>query len=592
MRLRILLAIGILLNNIFGALILWPQLSSAAGSGVVISGLQTASKTSASAEYVELTNTAATSMSISGWQLQYRAASNGADCTKGWTAKATVVSGSVAPGAQYLFAPSAYLFADTSFSAGLAATGTIRLIDQNKVTVDALAWGAASCGTGRPAAAPTTAQILDRNSGADGSHGDNATDFTIQNQSAVQASSAAASATPQLTASAAATASHATGGNFALELTELLVDPAAPSTDAKDEFVEIHNAGTDPLDVGGYVIKTGTHSYKLPVGTIAPDGYMVITSGSSSISLTNSGGVANLLDPSGTVIDTAGAWESAVPGASWALIDGNWFWTLTPTPGAGNIYTQVPGTAGADDSTDYPAVELSELLPDPAAPLTDAADEFIEIYNPNPVAVNLEGYVLKTGHDLTGKYVIKGVTIPAGGYVALKSSTTKLALANDGSSVALYTPNGSQLGATVIYGKAKTGDSWAQFDTGWDWTSAPTPGAINILSAVSAAAAKPKATAKAKVAAKAKTTKAKAAAKLKTAKSTAKAMLAGTTSKGGRWLLFILASLTIGYIIYEFRNDIRNYYYKLRGYPTGRLAPIQAVEGRGGNRTNQRSRRG
>jgi hypothetical protein len=345
-------------------------------------------------------------------------------------------------------------------------------------------------------------------------------------------------------------------------------------------------------------VHSGSHTIKLPAGPIAPDGYLVITSADTTLSLSNSGGVANLLDPQGNVIDTAGAWGTAEPGASWANIGGTWLWTLTPTPGEANEYTPVPGTAGADDATAYAAVELSELLPDPAAPLTDAADEYIELYNPNNEPVGLAGYVIKVGHDLGSKYVIKSGVIPADGYFVLKSSLTKLALSNDGSSVALYTPNGAQLGSTVTYPKVGTGNAWANFDGSWSWTAEPTPGAANVAASVeaaaAAAAAKSKA-AKAKAASKPKTTKAKAAAKPKATKATktsTKPLLAGATTPGGRWLLYILAGLTIGYIIYEFRYDIRNYYYKLRGYPIGGPAPVPVLAEASDDRALERSRRG
>src|SRR5262249_40824305 len=45
----------------------------------------------------------------------------------------------------------------------------------------------------------------------------------------------------------------------------------------------------------------------------------------------------------------------------------------------------------------YLPINITEMLPDPVAPATDANDEFIELFNPNSTAVDLAGYVLKTG---------------------------------------------------------------------------------------------------------------------------------------------------------------------------------------------------
>jgi len=246
----------------------------------------------------------------------------------------------------------------------------------------------------------------------------------------------------------------------------------------------------------------------------------------------------------------------------------------------------------------YPALDITELLPDPAAPATDADDEFIELHNPGSTTVDLSGYTLKTGSTLSDTYTIADTTLDAGGYIVLKSVDTHLALANDGSSVALYDPTGQQVGTTVSYTAAKTGQAWARFGAGWSWTTTPTPGEPNILTqptvlSATTTAAKTAATktANAKAVSKPKAAKTKAAAKPKVAKSVLKPLLAGTTSPGGRWLLYILAGLTIAYIIYEFRYDVRNYYYKLRGYPVGRLAPVPVAQGRGSDRADQRPRR-
>jgi len=58
------------------------------------------------------------------------------------------------------------------------------------------------------------------------------------------------------------------------------------------------------------------------------------------------------------------------------------------------------------------------------------------------------------------------------------------ALANTGSSVAIFGPAGQQVGDTVTYPKAPTGSAWALFDDSWQWTATPTPGDANVLSEV------------------------------------------------------------------------------------------------------------
>lgn len=591
MRIRALAAIGILLGYTMGMPLISPHVAHAATAQLFISELQVAGSASSAHEFVELINPAQAAVSVNGWQLKYRPSTtaNGTDCSKGWVNKALVNSGSVPAGGHYLFAATGYLGGDTNFSAGLSNTaGTIRIVDAAGQTVDALAWGGAACGNGSAAAAPAAGSSLERTPSASGAN--NATDYAFQAQPSPQKSSGAPAPQPvpaPVPAPAPAPGAPAPSqpSSKQLEITELLIDPAAPQTDAQDEFIEIHNPSTAAVQIENYVIKTGSHRHTLPNFILGPGEYLAITSGDSSISLTNSGGVANLLNASGAVIDTAGAWEKAEAGASWALLNGVWRWTFSPTPGEKNLYTPVPGQEGMGEGGGYAPLQLTELLPDPVSPQTDAQDEYIEIFNPTSEPINLKGYTIKVGHELSSKYVLKEGVVPAGGYYVLKSATSKLALANDGSSVALYAPGGTQLGSTVIYSKAQTGNAWALVNSQWQWTGQPTPGATNILASVLAGAAAAKAAAAKTTKVKAaKTVKAKAAAKTKAAKTKNPPLIAASTTSGGQWLLLTLAGLTIAYIIYEFRYDIRNFYRKLRGNTVGRPATVPIPVGRGDDR--------
>ncbi len=616
MRVRVAILLGLMFGHGFGLLLI-PQVAQAVSGGVFISELQTGGATvggvsKAGDEFVELYNATGNAAVLNGWSLQYRSASAGSDCTKGWPVtpptKPTITTSTIASHGFYLLGAGGTTGFDASFTSGLAATGgTIRILDGSGETVDALAWGGAYCGRGTAALAPAAGQSLERRPGADIENGgnaydtgDNAADFNLRSIPQPQNTKSALEAPIDYPVSASEATEPTPVVYAPLQLSELLIDPISPQTDNADEFVEIHNPTTEPVQAEGYTISTGDHQYHLPAGVIAPDGYIVVTSGSSTISLVNSGGVASLLDPTGVVIDTAAAWGPAVPGASWAYFSdtNTWQWTLTPTPNVANALTPLtptvePGLGG------FASVELNELLPDPAAPSTDANDEFIELYNPNADAVDLTGYTLKTGSTLSATYTIGSLTIPAQGYLALTSATTGVALANDGSSVALYDPAGSQLGTTITYAKAVTGSAWARFDDGWSWTTQPTPSAPNIaadpavLAATTAAAkaAKAKAAA-AKVAPK--TTKAaavKASPKPKAVKAVAKStrpLVAAATSPGGRWLLFILAALTIGYVIYEFRYDLRDFYFRLRGHPKAGGTPSQSADRRGSDRAGER----
>ena len=256
------------------------------------------------------------------------------------------------------------------------------------------------------------------------------------------------------------------------------------------------------------------------------------------------------------------------------------------TPSEEAMPIEVPPVVDVVDDASAPSLiyetaYITELLPDPVAPLTDSHDEFIELFNPSDHPIDLQGYTLRTGTNFRSYYLLPVTIIPAGGYVALYAYQTKLGLTNSGGAVQLLDPVGAVIDQTDGYGAAPAGQAWGLFDDGWHWTLQLTPGAQNQLVSLVAGAAtvKPKAVAKAKAATKPKTAaKPKAPAKPKVPKSAklkkASAQVRALAERGlqpARWLIIALAILTIGYATYEFRHDIINYYHRLRGH-TGRGA--------------------
>ena len=129
-------------------------------------------------------------------------------------------------------------------------------------------------------------------------------------------------------------------------ITELLPNPAAPQTDDADEFIEVYNPNDRAFDLSGYTLEAGgatMRRYTLPAGTVlAPHAYQVFSSDVTGISLPNSGGSARLLDIVGTVIMQTGIYSTAPDGQAWMIQDGAWRWTVSPTPGVGNIFIASP----------------------------------------------------------------------------------------------------------------------------------------------------------------------------------------------------------------------------------------------------------
>lgn len=243
-----------------------------------------------------------------------------------------------------------------------------------------------------------------------------------------------------------------------------------------------------------------------------------------------------------------------------------------PQPtGTGGAPGKGGDTGQPEVTTEDYAIEITELLPDPASPQTDAKDEYVELYNAGSNAAALVGWKLSDGKHA---YKLDSVAIEPGRYVALYSRDTKLAFNNDGDQISLLRPSGETEFITPNYAKAKSGMSFGATAEGWGWLEAPSPGAAN--TSLSQSANSDSATTKAKSTKTAKAASAKKTAKAASAKtgSLAKASQGGDTSEGGAaedrpatpwaWILAGLGSLTVGYGAYEYRPEILSFFTKLR----------------------------
>ncbi len=77
------------------------------------------------------------------------------------------------------------------------------------------------------------------------------------------------------------------------------------------------------------------------------------------------------------------------------------------------------------------APQITEVLPNPASPQTDADDEFIELYNSNNTAFDLTGFTLQVGLTTKHNYTFPpGTNLPARGYTAYLSTDTNLSSSN------------------------------------------------------------------------------------------------------------------------------------------------------------------
>lgn len=267
---------------------------------------------------------------------------------------------------------------------------------------------------------------------------------------------------------------------FHIVINEILADPGrrdagcdGTSDDVADEFVEIVNTGSTPIDLGGATLSDITgpkHTFSAGL-VLEPAGAVVVFGGGSptfdgtalaigswcldlprsvtievapqGLSLNDGGDTVTLTGPLGVILDTesyaaegadeqslnrspemrvnnmvphaqvAGATNPFSPGT---LANGADFSTTPPV--------EETGDTGIDLPEDYSGLVLNEIGADPGTAdancdgVADATDdEFVEIVNTLDVPVDLEDVEL---HDASGtQHTFGSITIAAGGTVVV-----------------------------------------------------------------------------------------------------------------------------------------------------------------------------
>ncbi len=249
---------------------------------------------------------------------------------------------------------------------------------------------------------------------------------------------------------------------------------------------------------------------------------------------------------------------------------------LSSSPPSVVLGASTPEPAVPSANVGLAAPQISELLPNPGPPQTDATDEFIELYNPNNTSFDLSGYVLRAGATTYHTY-----SFPVGQFVmqphefrAFYAPQTGISLSNSEGQAAFLDPAGNLLVETDVYQTAKDSQAWVYADGLWQWTTSITPNASNVITAPLAAASK-KATA-------AKTTKSKTAGKTSAAgSSTSDNSTSGFVSQTEKssllhpLVLAVVAGLAVLYACYEYRHDIANTLYRLRRHRAHRRSARQ-----------------
>lgn len=145
---------------------------------------------------------------------------------------------------------------------------------------------------------------------------------------------------------------------------------------------------------------------------------------------------------------------------------------------ADNTATQQPS------NITYPGgVFINEIMPDPKGP--DETDEWIELYNSSNFDVDLSRWQIQDTKGTITTYIIPaGTKILANNFLVFKRPDTKIMLNNDSDGLNLLTPDG-KITDSMSFTKALLGQSYNKTNLGWAWSTTLTPGAKNIITAVS-----------------------------------------------------------------------------------------------------------
>lgn len=236
-----------------------------------------------------------------------------------------------------------------------------------------------------------------------------------------------------------------------------------------------------------------------------------------------------------------------------------------------------PSIPAADVGLSAP--QITELLPNPGSPHTDAVDEFVELYNPNATAFDLSGFTLEAGLTGNKHYTFPaGTTMPAHAFVAYFSETTKLSLSNTSGQVVLRDPLQRIIAQSDTYDTAKDDVAWARANGAWYWTTQPTPNASNVIKQPAAKVKKASSTSASK---KAATTTKTASSKKSTAPDTTQ--LASTTVADTPLhplTLAVVGAFALLYGAYEYRHDVANKLYQFRRNREARREDRRQLKGR------------
>lgn len=229
-----------------------------------------------------------------------------------------------------------------------------------------------------------------------------------------------------------AVATSTTRGNLTLRISEILADPEEAGRDARFEWVELVNTGTEPVDLAGWTLGDAASSDVLPATVVPPGGYVVVAGGDASFpagvlvvrvtdgevgnGLNNTGDAVYLRAPGGVTVDAMSfgsnraVFENPPPappaGQTLGLRDSArtaaadaWAVTLSPSPGQPNTFAAAPTPSGSR------ATATSTLSASPTTPPATGQP----VGSPSPVTIGPDQGQRGSGTSATPALIAAGV---------------------------------------------------------------------------------------------------------------------------------------------------------------------------------------
>ncbi|MEI7498284.1 MAG: lamin tail domain-containing protein [Candidatus Falkowbacteria bacterium] len=349
---------------------------------------------SSNAEWIELFNTTAETIDLTGWSLTAQ------DGTP-----SILLSGALSPNGYYLLERTddqtvPEITANQLYSGALGNSGEkLELHDNASTTIDGI-----DALTGWLAGDNSTKQTLERTAddrwvssllpgGTPAKENSQWISVPIEPPATSSPTSTPPVITPTSTATTTPVAPATTtpvitsGGGaistndiWQMEISEILPNPIG--SDLAGEFIELHNRSSVAIDLTNWKISVGTKQYVFEISTstnwsLAGNGYLLLDRKRTKLVLPNDQGAVSLWSPNQNQPIDSVRYETAPSGLSFAKnSSGEWQWSETPTPGSSNAIERNNQPPQIDWSAKEVALVGEKILFD-SSDTTDPEDDLL-----------------------------------------------------------------------------------------------------------------------------------------------------------------------------------------------------------------------